>query len=337
MKKLISLFLMICLLGNGNVFAAEDESAAFMSLVNESRKHLRIGLFVTDVTEDKANHRITFKSIEGEDTSTYVIDEETLIYTSSLDDENTPTLEWFLDGRATGIDIVIKEADYYRFTKKQNETIHVSGVGGFFDTLVGVGGGDGKDAQDYFYDFFWIFDIMQPDALANGFDRVDITRGEMAQVLINLLHLRGAEASILKDEEFDDVQQGHWAYNAVHLCKQAGLVNGYPDGTFGVDEQITYEQAVKMLVSVLGYAPLAAEKGGYPTGYLQVAQDIGITEGVSFVATDFATRETIAQMIMNLVYLPIMEQTGYGREPRYEIMDGTNGNEVLNFYEKYFR
>lgn len=335
-KRFFALFLTLCLLGNMSAFAADDETAAFMALVNESQEHLRMGLFATDITVDKENNRITFKVSKSEDTSTYVIDEETVMYTSPYETDDEATLEWFLDGRATGIDIVINEADYYRFTKKQNETVHVSGVGGFFTEMVGIGGSSGQDEEKLFYDFFVIFNIMEA-TIRQGFKKVDITRGEMAQVLINLLHLRGVETSILKDEEFSDVPREHWAYNAVHLCKQAGLVGGYPDGTFGVDEQITYEQAIKMLVGVLGYTTVAEEKGGYPMGYLQVAEDIGITKDVDFVATDLATRETVARMIMNLVYLPVMEQTGYGSEPRYEIMDGTNGTEVLNFYEKYFR
>lgn len=338
-RKLIALLLVLCLLGNMVVFAQTDENEAFMYLVNESNEHLSLGIFATDIVQDKEANTITFKVRGGEDTSTYLIDEDTVINQPSADaiEAGMATLDWFLDGRASGIYIVIEEADYYKFTRKQNETVHVSGVGGFFVRSVGVGGSSlERDEEEQFYDFFIIFEIMKA-TMGQGFDRVDITRGEMAQVLINLLHLRGVDVSIPADQEFADVPSGHWAYNAVHLAKQAGHVSGYPGGAFGVDEQITYEQAVKMLVSILGYAPMAEEKGGYPMGYLQVAEEIGMTAGVDFAATDTATRETVARMIMNLVYLPVMEQTGYGSEPRYEIMDGTNDTEVLTFYEKYFR
>ncbi len=91
-----------------------------------------------------------------------------------------------------------------------------------------------------------------------------------------------------------------------------------------------------VLVSALGYAPLAEETGGYPGGYLKVAEDIGLTRAVSFVSTDYAKRRDIARLIMNAVYLPVMEQVVFEKDaPQYLRMDGTNGAPYLTFYDKY--
>jgi hypothetical protein len=46
-------------------------------------------------------------------------------------------------------------------------------------------------------------------------------------------------------EAFTDVPADHWAYEAVHLLLQQGIVLGYPDGTFGGARPITrFEMAV---------------------------------------------------------------------------------------------
>lgn len=46
------------------------------------------------------------------------------------------------------------------------------------------------------------------------------------------------------NEPFGDVPTGHWAYDAVMSLQDAGLVEGYEDGSFGGDRQMTrYEMA----------------------------------------------------------------------------------------------
>ena len=45
--------------------------------------------------------------------------------------------------------------------------------------------------------------------------------------------------------EFSDVPRGHWAYDAIDYLESEGLVTGYPDGTFGGENQLTrYEFAI---------------------------------------------------------------------------------------------
>jgi hypothetical protein len=44
---------------------------------------------------------------------------------------------------------------------------------------------------------------------------------------------------------FKDVPTDHWAYEAIDYLQQQGLVEGYPDGTFGGNRTFTrYEMAM---------------------------------------------------------------------------------------------
>jgi len=54
----------------------------------------------------------------------------------------------------------------------------------------------------------------------------------------------GVTASAYAANPFSDVPAGHWAYDSISTLVDAGVVEGYPDGTFGGDKLMTrYEMA----------------------------------------------------------------------------------------------
>lgn len=144
----------------------------------------------------------------------------------------------------------------------------------------------------------------------------NITRAEFSTIITRILGIETADVK----EVFTDVSLNHWANSAVNTCYNLGIINGYGNGAFGPEDFVTYEQAVKMIVCVLGYEPMAAQKGGYPTGYLAVANMNELTENVNTQAT----RGDIVHLIFNALDIPMMEQAGFGTEITYEILDGTN-------------
>jgi hypothetical protein len=66
-------------------------------------------------------------------------------------------------------------------------------------------------------------------------------------ILLALLLILGLASSALaaNDVSFSDVPTNHWAYGAVAKLANAGLIDGYSDGTFRGDKPITrYEFAI---------------------------------------------------------------------------------------------
>lgn len=144
-----------------------------------------------------------------------------------------------------------------------------------------------------------------------------ITRAEYAVIVCRLL---GIEGSATGKCDFTDAAD-HWATGYIKMANQYGIVVGYGDGNFGPDDAVKYEEAVKMLVCALGYEPMATSKGGYPTGYIAVASQIGLLDGVSGAAQGTgAARNIVATMTYNALDIPVMEQVGFGTEISYEIM-----------------
>ena len=110
----------------------------------------------------------------------------------------------------------------------------------------------------------WFFDVVF-DAQANGWmngyaDGVlfgahdQITRGQVACVLFNMAgedmnENDGSYNEILGWKSFDDVNGKAYYGEAIAWAKQAGVVNGYGDGTFAPDAPVTREELACMLAN----------------------------------------------------------------------------------------
>lgn len=140
----------------------------------------------------------------------------------------------------------------------------------------------------------------------------DITRAEFAAIVCRIKGLENAANSAKGTTTFTDVAADSWASGYINMASQQGIINGVGGGLFLPDENVKFEEAVKMVVAALGYTPQAESLGGYPTGYLAVASQNNITRGVAGVAGAAANRGTVARLAYNSLDVPMMEQTSFG-------------------------
>lgn len=152
-----------------------------------------------------------------------------------------------------------------------------------------------------------------------------ITRAEVAAVICRIQDLNNLSQTTTP---FTDVPSSHWASGYVAQAAGQGIINGYGDGNFGPEDDVTYEQAVKMFVETLGYTPFVNANGGYPTGHLTAAQRYGVVDGVVGASVGAkATRGQIAQIAFNAIDTPIMDRSSYGKDEEFTIFDGTNNKD----------
>lgn len=102
-----------------------------------------------------------------------------------------------------------------------------------------------------------------------------ITRGEFATIAARLCRFPITSGS----QYYLDVPTDHPYYDSIQLITASRLMNGVGDNLFSPDEPLTQEQAISVLVKVLGYETIAVLRGGYPDGYMQTANSIGISNG----------------------------------------------------------
>lgn len=178
--------------------------------------------------------------------------------------------------------------------------------------------------------------IMVGDA-ENGNFRPDdnILRSEMAKVAVYSIGLEDVVVSSQGATKFPDVPADHWATGAINVADQQGMVIGDDVGTFRPDDSVLFQEAVAIIVRALGYEPAAEDRGGYPSGYMYIASTNQLFKGIDATATAPAKRGDIAQLVFNALTVNLMEQTGYGSNVSYEVVDKTLLYDKLNVEKAY--
>ena len=150
----------------------------------------------------------------------------------------------------------------------------------------------------------------------------EITRAEFAAVVIRAKGLAAAADAAKGATGFTDVPATNWAAGYINIASKMGFVKGMGDGTFAPNSPVTYEQAVTMVMRALGYEPAAEARGGYPYGYLIVANETGLLESVKGTQGAPAPRGLVAQIVDNALEIPLMVQVSYGDRVEH-IVSGT--------------
>lgn len=128
----------------------------------------------------------------------------------------------------------------------------------------------------------------------------NVKRSEFASMIVRAMGLeKSAQALATIPTGFKDVPTNHWANGYIAVAKQQGFVNGYTDGTFRPDRQISYQDMATMLTIALGQAEVGTV---YPAGYVVKAQQLGLFNNVDVPAyTDMATRGNVFKMLYNMI------------------------------------
>jgi len=178
--------------------------------------------------------------------------------------------------------------------------------------------------------------IMVGDAEDGAFRPDDpILRSEMAKVAVYSVGLEDVATGSNYATRFPDVPKNHWAIGAINVAEQQGLVIGDDVGTFRPDDSVLLQEAVTILVRALGYEPVAMQRGGYPAGYMAVASENQLLKGISAAGANPAKRGDIAQLVFNSLTVNLMEQTGFGSNIVYEVVDKTLLYDRLNVEKAY--
>lgn len=159
----------------------------------------------------------------------------------------------------------------------------------------------------------------------------EMTRGEFTQIIANML---GADTSGKTATKFIDVDSRTPQVGAIAAVTEQGYMGGYTDGSFRPAEPMLYVDAIKVLLSVLGYQPDAELSGGYPMGYLITGSTIRLTGGVSGNAEDVLTGGQLVQMIYNTFDIDLRYQKEFGAQQTYVTEKGkTFWSERRNIYQ----
>lgn len=126
----------------------------------------------------------------------------------------------------------------------------------------------------------------------------NVSRAEFTKIAVASSKSKNSVAEGAKVSPFSDVTYRHWAAPYVRCAVTAGIVEGYIDATFKPDNTVSYEEAVTMLLKVLGYTN---DDFGFswPYGQLGLADSLEITKNVNSAVGEALTRRQVARLVYN--------------------------------------
>ena len=123
--------------------------------------------------------------------------------------------------------------------------------------------------------------VLSEAGIINGYTdgkylpEASITRAEASKLIVAALGFK--DKDLTGKGSFSDTA-GHWAEKYITQCEKLGIINGYEDGTFKPEGEVTYSEIIAMLVRALGYTGL---EGKWPDNYIDMAKKLGILGSVS--------------------------------------------------------
>ncbi|OAB34019.1 cadherin-like beta sandwich domain-containing protein [Paenibacillus glacialis] len=137
-----------------------------------------------------------------------------------------------------------------------------------------------------------------------------VTRAEFAVMLMNALKPQGNGAELTFT---DKAEIGTWAQKAVAQGVQVGIINGYSNGTFGPNAEVTRAEMAVMIAIALGQSVGTNASTGFADdkdipawakGSIAYVKQAGIVNGKGdnrFVPQDSATRAEAVTVLLNML------------------------------------
>lgn len=155
-----------------------------------------------------------------------------------------------------------------------------------------------SSVEDGVLDLLSELSIMSGDP--DGNLRLDdyVSRAEFTKIAVASSSYKNSVATNLAISPFPDVTYKHWAAPYVRVGVTGGIVSGYPDATFKPDDTVLYEEAITMLLRVLGYTD-SDFGASWPSGQIGLANNLDMTDNVNCSAGDIMSRRQVAQLVYN--------------------------------------
>ncbi len=107
-----------------------------------------------------------------------------------------------------------------------------------------------------------------------------LTRAQFSAVVVRMINRESTAQSLahLETNFNDDASIPSWARGYIQVAHSLGIIEGHPNGTFEPNGNVTYEQALVMLLRALGLEK--AVVGPWPTGVILAAEEVGLTDDI---------------------------------------------------------
>ncbi|WP_058486432.1 S-layer homology domain-containing protein [Defluviitalea phaphyphila] len=131
----------------------------------------------------------------------------------------------------------------------------------------------------------------------------NISRAEIATILIRILGYEDTVIVGLEEYTFNDVKENHWAYENIKKAAKLGLIAGYPDGSFKPNESITYAEIIAMMIRLTKQDKDL--EGEWPYNYINKGIELGIIKEGNEDFNKKVTRGEVSEILWNTLILKL--------------------------------
>jgi len=149
-----------------------------------------------------------------------------------------------------------------------------------------------------------------------------ITRAEFTRIVVCMMDKEDEAKTLSAAPAFSDVSRGNWALPYINYAVYKDILSGYSDGTFGPEKNISFAEAVTILLRTAGYKE---EDVGYfwPNNYIDAAASLGISEGLNYLPNEAITRGDAAILTDRTLFVRPPESMGSGKDTFLETVGYT--------------
>jgi hypothetical protein len=142
------------------------------------------------------------------------------------------------------------------------------------------------------------FGIIKGDNMGMFRPEGNVTREQFVTMLVNGLGFESQALEARNREIFRDIEPDRWSKGFVNIGYEKGFLKGIEEGIFAPLQDVTFGQGATILVRARGEEVI---EGVWPNNYIQKAQEMRITTGVSFRGDEKLPRWAVAVMIDNML------------------------------------
>ncbi len=142
-----------------------------------------------------------------------------------------------------------------------------------------------------------LLEIMNGDNYGNLNLDNNVTRAEFIKMALCTSALKDKVNAGVNVAPFIDVRASHWAVGYVTTAVSNGYIKGYLDGTFKPDAAVTLEEAVTVMLRIMGYTEL--DSGKYPDTQLAKYEELEMDSRIGAVRGQALTRRECMYLMYN--------------------------------------
>lgn len=170
--------------------------------------------------------------------------------------------------------------------------------------------------------------IMETDKGSSNEINSKVTRGEFAQMLVNLSSMKDTVTASSNVSLFSDVSKKHWAAGYVKTAIEQGWMSGYLNGSFKPSKGITLQDAVYGVIRLLGYSDSDFAGNRY-TGAMKLYTSKNLDQNIKKSKSDILTRSDCMNLFYNVLTTTNKENKVYAQTLGYTI-DATGNIDYLS-------